>query len=195
MSFYNLSIDIRKQKCVVVGGGRVALRKVRKLCEADAHVVVNALDYLPEFYEKPLASQISIEQSEYSKELLKGATLVFAATSDFQLNQQVCADAKELGILVNSVNGEEYGSFIIPATYSNSILTLAITTDGQAPLLSKELRKYFQEKIENVSTELLEEIVLLRKEMVSEDDEKEKQGLEEKLHKKIKQIINQIERV
>lgn len=190
MRFYNLSVDIRRQKCVVVGGGKVALRKARKLLSSGAEVVVVALDFLPEFHQE---GGFTLVQTGYSKDLIEGATLVFAATSDFNVNQQVCEDAKSLGIWVNSVNGVEYGSFIIPASCSNGILTISITTEGQAPLLSKHLRKYFQKRIENVRTELLEEIVTLRKEMVNETDENRKAALEIELTNKTKEIIVQIE--
>ncbi len=188
MQFYNLSINIRQQKCVVVGGGKVALRKVRKLCSADADVIVVSPELLPEFYEE----NITILQEKYKKTVLQGAVLVFAATSDFTVNQQICKDAEKLGIWANSVNGVEYGSFIIPATCKKGNLTIGITTNGKAPSLSKELRKYFQEQLAKIETEMLSEIVALRAKMVASSEEETKLKLEQEIAKRTAEIITKI---
>ncbi len=188
MQFYNLSIDIRQRKCVVVGGGKVALRKVRKLCAAGADVVVISPELLPEFHE----DKITIVQEKYKKTVLQGAVLVFAATSDFAVNQQICKDAEELGIWTNSVNGVEYGSFIIPATCTKEFLNIGITTDGKAPSLSKELRKYFQEQLAKIETEMLNEIVALRTKMVASSEDETKQNLEQEIVKKTAEFIRKI---
>ncbi len=188
MQFYNLSIDIRQRKCIVVGGGKVALRKVRKLCAADADVIVVSPDFLTEFYEE----NITIFQEKYKKTVLQGAVLVFAATSDLAVNQQICKDAEQLGIWANSVNGVKYGSFIIPATCKKGNLTIGITTDGKAPSLSKELRKYFQEQLAKIETEMLSEIVALRAKMVTSSDDETKQKLEQEIAKRTAEIITKI---
>ncbi len=188
MKFYNLSINIRQRKCVVVGGGKVALRKVRKLCAADADVIVVSPELLPEFYKE----KITILQEKYKKTVLRGAVLVFAATSDFTVNQQICKDAEESEIWANSVNGVEYGSFIIPATCNKGNLTICITTDGKAPSLSKELRKYFQEQLAKIETEELNEIVALRAKMVASSEDETKLKLEQEIAKKTAEIITKI---
>lgn len=193
MKFYNLSIDVRQRKCVVVGGGKVALRKVRKLCAADAAVTVVAPDFVCEFQQNTFNPEIRLLAQKYSKEILNGAVLVFAATSDFAVNQQVCEDAKALGIWSNSVNGSEYGSFIIPASCHKDMLTIGITTEGKAPALSKELRQYFQEKLRKVSDNLLAELVELRAKKVAIIDAKEKEQLEQEIVRKARTIIKQME--
>lgn len=192
MQFYSLSIDIKGRKCVVVGGGKVALRKVRKLCQAGAEVWVIAPKVLPEFTEEKELQGVRVLSQRYSKEVLQEAVLVFAATSEFLVNQQVCKDAEEQGIWVNSVNGAEYGSFIIPATCRNGVLNIGITTEGKAPSLSKEFRKYFQEKLEAVETDRLEQIVALRAEMVASSEQEVKQRLEQEIARRTEEIITKI---
>ncbi len=190
MQFYSLSVAIKGQKCVVVGGGKVALRKVRKLCAAEADVLVVAPKLLPEFYKE---KNITVIESKYSREVLEGAFLVFAATSDFSVNQRICEDAKHLGIWVNSVNGAEYGSFIIPATCQKSILRLGITTEGQAPILSKEVRKYLQKKVERIPESLIGEIVELRKKKVAAVGKIEREDLEKQLAEKAGKVVDLME--
>ncbi|MBS9768635.1 MAG: bifunctional precorrin-2 dehydrogenase/sirohydrochlorin ferrochelatase [Flavobacteriaceae bacterium] len=192
LKFYSLSIDLRKRKCVVVGGGKVALRKVRKLCLAGAEVLVVSPEVLPEFTEEIALQNLTICYEKYHKKFLKNAVLVFASTSDFAVNQQICKDAEELGIWVNSVNGAEYGSFIIPATCNKSILNIGITTEGKAPSLSKEFRKYFQEKMAKIEVDALDEIVTLREKMVASKEKELKEKLVQEITEKTQEIIKKI---
>lgn len=193
MEFYNVSIDIRQRKCVVVGGGKVALRKVCKLFAAGAEVIAIAPNFSPDFQQNVVFSQITIISQKYSKEVLEGAVLVFAATSDSAVNRQVCTDAKALGIWANSADGAEYSSFIVPASCYKDVLAIGITTEGKAPCLSKQLRKYLQEKLEQVSDSLIEEIVYLRAQKVITKDAKEKELLEQRMLAKTVAIIKQME--
>lgn len=194
MKYYSLSIDISQRKCVVIGGGKVALRKVRKLCEAGAHVTVQSIDFLHEFSELEGANKmLTLLQSSYTKEVLEGACLIFAATSNFEVNQQICSDARELDIPVNSVNGASYGSFIIPATCSNDILGIGITTEGLAPSLSKHLRRYLQQKLAGIEDGRISDIVALRKQMVIAEDEQEKAEIEQQIEKQVAKVIAEIE--
>ncbi len=192
LRFYSLSINLRKRKCIVVGGGKVALRKVRKLCLAGAEVLVVSPEVLPEFTEDIALKDLSICYENYDKKFLKKAVLVFASTSDFAVNQQICKDAEKLGIWANSVNGAEYGSFIIPATCNKSILNIGITTEGKAPSLSKEFRKYFQEKMEKIKVEALDEIVVLREKMVTSRETELKEKLVQEITEKTQEIIKKI---
>ncbi len=169
----------------------MALRKVRKLCNAGADVVVIAPSVLPELKLEP----VTIILKKYSPEMIKGATLVFSATSDVALNKQICQEAKALDIWANSVNGVEDGSFIIPATCQKNILNVGITTEGKAPALSKALRKYFQNKIEWIPESLIEEIVALRAQKVSAKSESEKMVLENTIERKVEMIIKQMEQI
>lgn len=188
MSFYNLAIAIEQQKCVVVGGGKVALRKVRKLCTAGASVTVIA----PEILEEIQQEDVVILCSQYKKTVLIDAVLVFAATSDVSVNEQVAEDAKSLGIWVNSVNGAANSSFIIPASCTKGCINIGVTTEGKAPVLSKELRKYLQQKLHRVSESLIEEIVVLRNQMVFAENAEERKVIEDTITRKITKIIKQM---
>lgn len=189
MSFYNLAIDIEQQKCVVVGGGKVALRKVRKLSAVGAEVTVIG----PEIIEEIQQEDVTLVFAKYTKSVLQNAILVFASTSDPLINEQVVEDAKSLNIWVNSVNGAAHSSFIIPASCTNNILTIGVTTEGKAPILSKELRKYLQQKLHNISESLIEEIVSLRLQMVSAKNSEDRATIEGAIKMKTEEIIKQME--
>lgn len=189
MNFYNIAIDIRHRKCVVVGGGKIAFRKAKKLCEAGAHVLVISPTFIPNFTIELSNYTIQLVKDVYRKEYLKDAFLVFATTSESETNESISNDAKKLGIWVNSANGIDYGNFIIPATCKQGILKVSITTEGLSPTLSKHLRRHFQEKIEKIEEQLLDEIVLLRKEMVAEKNDKRKSKLQSIIEDKAREIV------
>lgn len=189
MNYYNLAIDLKGQKCVVVGGGKVAFRKVRKLCASGAEVIAIAPHFLTDFYEVETFSNLTLITEEYKKEVLTNAVLVFAATSSPTVNQQVCKDAKEQKIRSNSVNGVEHSSFIIPATCHKDILTIGILTEGKAPVLSKHLRQYLQDELGKIPKEYIEELVTLRRLKVAEEDKAKRAYLEKEIDTKTEKII------
>lgn len=193
MNFYNVAIDIRDRRCVVIGGGKIAFRKAKKLYEAGADVLVVSPSFIPNFTTELGHYSLQLIEDVYKKKYLKNALLIFAATSLPEINETICKDAKKLGIWVNSVNGITNGNFIIPATCKRGILTVGITTEGLSPSLSKHLRKSLQEKIEKIEEQLLDEIVVLRKEMVAEKNEKRKKELQTLIEEKAKEIVRIID--
>lgn len=193
MNFYNIAIDIRHRKCVVVGGGKIAFRKAKKLCEAGATVLVVSPTFIPDFTTELSNYTIQLVEDVYRKEYLKDAFLAFATTSEPEINENICEDAKELGIWINSANGIDYGNFIIPATCKQGILKVSITTEGLSPALSKHLRRHFQEKIKKIEEQLLDDIVLLRKEMVAEKNDTRKGELQTIIEDKAKEIVRIID--
>lgn len=193
MEYYNILLNITGKKCVVVGGGGVALRKVKKLCLANAKVTVIAPEIHPEL--KNICPPVSqIIERNYTDEDLDDAFLVFATTSSLQTNKQICKQCETRGILVNSVNGVDFGNFILPATCTQGILNIGISTQGKAPSLSKHIRKYLQNKTKNIKLSLLDEIVELRGNMIQSTDIYERQKIENLIDKKVEQILLQIDK-
>ena len=113
---FPICVDLRGRLCVVVGGGRVALRKVRALLSAQARVRVVALEIDAQIAER---TDVECVTSAYDAALLRGATLVFAATDDAQINRQVHEDATERGLLVNVADTPELCSFIVPSVIAS----------------------------------------------------------------------------
>lgn len=188
MKYYNILLDIKDKRCVVIGGGKVALRKARKLCAAHADVLVVAPNIHPSFAD--ISSSIAeMREKTYDSSDLDGAFLVFATTSCPATNKAICIEAMSRGILTSSVNGVDYGNFIIPATCTQGMLNVSISTDGLAPSLSKHLRKHLQRQIQQIEIKSLEEIVALRKEMLSSQDETKRKAIEEVIDKKVNNII------
>lgn len=143
MAYYPIIMDLTGQKCLVVGGGEVALRKARSLVESGAEVTVIAPEVHPGIRE--LDNTHILEQSWREGDTL-GYSLVFAATDDRVLNQAISDEAKLSGIPVNVVDDPELCSFLVPACVRRGDLLIAITTSGASPMLSKKIRLELEER-------------------------------------------------
>jgi precorrin-2 dehydrogenase/sirohydrochlorin ferrochelatase len=126
MSDLPVMMKIAGRRCVVVGGGSVAVRRSRSLVEAGADVTVIApkiddgFDHLP----------VKVECGPYQTGDLHGALLVVVATNDSQVNQRVATDARSIGVLVNRADDPNGGDFVVPAHRRRGPITVAVSTDG-----------------------------------------------------------------
>jgi len=145
MKYYPINVDITKKRCVVLGGGSVAERKVESLLNSDGAVTVISPDLTPQL--KALYSQGKIQHTcrNYHKGDLKDAFLVFGATNDPKANEEIGREARKRGVLINIVDTPEMSSFIVPSVMNRGDLAITISTNGNSPALAKRIR----EKLEN----------------------------------------------
>lgn len=138
---YLVNLDIRGRLAVVVGGGRVAVRKVRKLLQGGARVKVVAREAEAELALLASQGRIALEERPYAPGDLSGAFLALACASDEAVNAAVSEEARRLGILVNVADRPALCTFTLPAVVRRGDLTLAVATDGRCPALSRALRE------------------------------------------------------
>lgn len=139
--YYAAFLDLHQCLCVVVGGGKVAQRKIEKLLESGAHVKVVSPQLAAQVQMWVAEERIEWVGRSYESGDCDGASLIFAATDDRQVNERVSADAKRLGKLVNVCDSLEACSFIVPATLRKGPLQVAISTSGSHPAVAKRLRE------------------------------------------------------
>ncbi|CAG1769263.1 partial precorrin-2 dehydrogenase / sirohydrochlorin ferrochelatase, partial [uncultured bacterium] len=162
---YPIFLNIQDKKCVVVGGGNVAWRKVCSLKEAGAKVVVVSPDFCPELEKEAGIERI---QQKYDAGHLKGASLVVASTDDGEVNKKVYYDAIESGILVNVVDKPEFCSFIVPASVMRGDLCISISTGGASPALARNIREYLERQFGEEYDEFTKLLSEMRRKMLSE---------------------------
>jgi precorrin-2 dehydrogenase / sirohydrochlorin ferrochelatase len=134
--YYMACIDLEDRSCLVVGGGTVALEKVRGLLECGARVTVVA----PEIVEELRALDVDLVPRGYRASDLDGRFLVVAATSITALNRRVHADAEAQSLLCNVVDVPELCSFILPAVLRRDPIAVAVSTGGASPALAQRIR-------------------------------------------------------
>lgn len=140
LAYYPISLNIHKKKCVVVGGGEIALRKVRGLLEQGAVVQVITPTLCPELNCLAESKAISVLQRNYESGDLKGTCIAIAATTETETNKRVAMEAKRQGILVNVVDDPERSDFIVPSYIHRGELTIAVSTAGRSPALARKIR-------------------------------------------------------
>lgn len=140
MDYLPLFHKLDKQKCLLIGGGSVATRKARLLLEANASLTVIAPALSEELSQLATAKEIIHIKRVFVAHDTLGFSLVICATNDENTNSQVSAEAQLNNIPVNIVDQPQLCSFIFPAIVDRSPMTIAISSGGVAPVLSRLVR-------------------------------------------------------
>lgn len=161
---YSMNLRISGRNAVVIGGGKVAHRKVLGLLDAGAKVKVVSPELTRELMGLAAEGEISWQAVKYTKKDLEGALLVIAATNDTETNLAVKKDASPHQ-LVNLTDNPEQSDFQVPSVMKRGKLMIAVSTSGASPVLAKkicgQLEQTFDEKYESY----LEFLAVSRKEI------------------------------
>ncbi|MFH0809301.1 MAG: bifunctional precorrin-2 dehydrogenase/sirohydrochlorin ferrochelatase [Pseudomonadota bacterium] len=140
MHYYPVNLDLNGRKCIVFGGGRVAERKVARLLECGARVVVVAPELTPRLAGLTSSGRLEHLASTYQEDYLAGAFLTIGATNSEAINAAVSQACGKAGILCNIADDPEKCSFTLPALVQRGDFCLAISTGGKSPALAKRTR-------------------------------------------------------
>jgi len=145
--YYPLMVDLTGRRCLVVGGGVVAERKVRALLEAGGEVLVVSPALTPGLEALKREGRIVHLARPYQPGDLAGSFLVFGATDDHRVNRRLADEAKAAGVLANMGDSPTSGTFLAPAVLTRGDLVIAISTGGGSPALAKKLRQRLEQTI------------------------------------------------
>lgn len=140
---YPVMLDLKNKKCVIIGGGKVAVRKALTLIESGADITVVATSVDPQLRTLAKTELLQLELRPYMKTDLDGAFITIAATDDFTVNREIAAAAP---CLCNVVTEPDLGNFSVPSTVKVGTITFALSTGGMPALtraLSRDLEKYY----------------------------------------------------
>lgn len=151
MSYFPLFMELKDRDCLVVGGGRVAWRKVKVLMDFGAQVSVVAPEIISEIGE---LLPVQLLEREFLEADVQGRTLVVAATDDEVLNRRISGLCQEHGIPVNVVDQTQDCSFIFPAYVKQGEVVAAFSSGGQSPVMTQ----YLKAQIKPVMTKELGEL-------------------------------------
>ncbi|MGC9975223.1 MAG: bifunctional precorrin-2 dehydrogenase/sirohydrochlorin ferrochelatase [Syntrophales bacterium] len=166
MKYYPLFLDITDRRCIVVGGGDVAERKVGRLLDFGASVVVVGKMLTPGLAVLKREGRINHIDADYEKAFINGALLVIGATDRDDVNAEISRDGKENGVLVNIVDDPDKCDFLLPSLLSQGNLLIAISTGGKSPALAKKLRVEMEQLFGTEYQTLLEVMGNLRERLV-----------------------------
>lgn len=147
MEFLPLFLNVRNQQCLVVGGGEVASRRVRFLLRAGAHVHIVAPELIESLLHLVSSGKVSHQAREFTTSDLEDVMLAIAATNNAKINRQIAMEAKQINVPVNVVDAPELSTFIVPSIIDRSPVTVAISTGGASPVLSRLLKSRLESSI------------------------------------------------
>jgi precorrin-2 dehydrogenase/sirohydrochlorin ferrochelatase len=143
--YYPLCLDISGKRCVVVGSGNVAERKVERLLACGARVEVVGKALTPVLAAWKGERRIVHREADYEDSCISGASLVIGATDDETVNGRIAQDARARGIPVNIVDDPARCDFILPSVVERGDLLIAVSTGGKSPALARKLREDLEE--------------------------------------------------
>ena len=143
---YPIMMNVSGCRCLVVGGGHVAERKIRSLRQAGAKVTVVSLAFTAGISELASCSDVVLIRQPFDPVILVGElserfALVIAATNQAEVNSQIAHAANACGILVNVVDQPEISSFILPSVVRRGKLVITVSTGGASPSAARKIAK------------------------------------------------------
>ena len=140
---YPVILKLTGKKCVIIGGGEVAARKLNTLCEAGAEVTIVAPEFCDLLQKAARKYQCQLINDCYNVRYLQQAFIVIAATNDKAVNRQITTDAP---LLCNNITEPELSNFTVPSSFTQGDITVALATGGM-PAFTRMLKKRLQEVI------------------------------------------------
>jgi precorrin-2 dehydrogenase/sirohydrochlorin ferrochelatase len=136
--YYPAFLNLKGKRTIVVGGGKVAERKILALLKAGANITVISPEITKRIEKEKLKGRIKHIPRQYRKSDNKNTLLVIAATDSQEINKKVFGEAL---CLVNVVDSPSLCNFIVPSVIKRGHLTIAVSTSGISPALSRSIRK------------------------------------------------------
>ncbi len=167
MRYYPVNLDIKNRRCLVVGGGRVGLRKVETLLSCGAFVTVVSPQVEDKLQHLSKKTGITIKQRPYRSTDLDRMFLVIGATDDEDLNQQISEDAQRVNMLCNIADRPGACNFILPAIVQRGDLVVTVSTSGKSPAFAKKLKKDLENEFGEEYTAFLCLMGAVRKKLLS----------------------------
>lgn len=138
MAYFPLFIELQGAPCLIVGGGRVALRKAQKLLPYGAHLTAVATKFALGWEALPGVVRLA---RAFCPRDVEGQTLVIAATDDAAQNAAIAAQCRAARVPVNAVDDPESCTFLFPALVRRGALSIGISTGGASPTAAAYLKE------------------------------------------------------
>ena len=138
-----ICLDLEGRSCLVVGGGPIAVEKVRGLLDCAATVTVVA----PEICDELAALPVHFERRLFEPSDVEGHFVVIAATDEEPVNEAVSQAAEARSLLCNVADDPERCNFILPAIVREDPILVGVSTGGASPALAQRLRRDIAELI------------------------------------------------
>ncbi len=137
---FPVNLNLVGRPVLVVGGGRIAYRKVQQLLAAGGDVTVIAPQIIDEFSDLP----VTLVHRSYEHGDAARFRLVITATGDTEVDQRIYDECEERGIWINSADDPERCAFTLPAAFRRGSLMVTVSTGGASPALASWMRSHLE---------------------------------------------------
>lgn len=165
---YPVNLKMKGLSCLVIGGGHIALRKVRKLVLEDAEVTVLAPEISEELMQYFREKRISWKRAAYRAGDTEGYRFVVTACGIREVAQAVHEESFHHSFLYNAADFPSLGNCSLPAAFETGGIHFAISTDGRSPAMAKYVKNWLKGKIPSSFGVWLDRVALLREELRNE---------------------------
>lgn len=159
MAYFPFFIDIQDKHCLVVGGGEVALRKVRVLLQFEVYITVVATSICKELKElEKMMGRLVLQEREFIETDISQSFFVVAATDDPVVNEAVSVLCEQSNKLVNVADSKENSSFLFPSIVKRGEVVVGTSTSGNSPDIAKWVRMSVEDAIPDCVGELAQSL-------------------------------------
>lgn len=158
---YPAMLRLQGKKCVIVGGGAVAARKLSSLGRAGAAITVVAPAFAAELLAEAKKYSCRLIAEPYDPAFLDEAFVVIAATDSSAVNRRITEDAP---FLCNNITDPELSNFTVPAVAEQGNIMLTVSTGG-VPAYTRMLKEYFSDRLSADFAEFNNFLLTIRKEV------------------------------
>lgn len=162
MKYFPIFVDVEGRRALVVGGGEAALQKTRLLAKSTARIHVVSPSPEAELVELARIGRIELARREFLPSDLEGASLVYVAGDDAEVDTRIASLAKAWDIPVNVVDRPDHCTFITPAIVDRDPVVVAIGTEGTSPVLAQGIRAHLESALPHRLGALARKAGLLR---------------------------------
>lgn len=172
--FMPMTVNIEKKLFVVIGGGNIGTKRILKLLEFCAHVTLISPEINLEL--EKIVDRITWKKANYKSEFIKEADYVIAATNNEKLNREIRIECNKMKIPCLDVSNGKESDFYLPAVVNKGSIQISISTGGESPSVTKELKNEINQLVDNEYIERVIELSKIRmilKEEVRNQEERE----------------------
>lgn len=164
MNDYPVMIKLKSKKITVIGGGKVAERKIETLLYADGNLEVVSPIVTERIQTWAESNQLTWLKKKFEPSDVHRSFLVIAATNRREINQQVAEAVNDFQLL-NVVDDPNNSNFIVPSSFRQGNLTIAVSTSGSSPGLAKKIKRELAQQFDETYADYLEFLQFCRVEV------------------------------
>jgi len=162
MNYFPAFIKLENRKILIIGGGEVAHRKLIKLLEFTSNITIIASNISEPMLKTIKLHNLQYILKDYQKKDIEKFHIAIIAINSLTLQKEIYIEAQKYNCLCNCVDLIEYCDFIFPSYIKEENLTIAISTNGISPSISKHLKNHIKKSLPKELTKFLKEMKSLR---------------------------------